>query len=58
MRDPPTVDIDGAINAIERVRQPTDAVSKEEGTIRRGSVSVPLAQLRQLLRQHWIGRTK
>ena len=32
------IDIDETLNAIDRVRQPSDAVSKEEGTIRRGCV--------------------
>ncbi|KAI5781416.1 Cullin repeat-like-containing domain protein [Geopyxis carbonaria] len=36
--------IDDTINAIDRIRQPTDAVSREEGTIRRGPQKVGLSE--------------
>ncbi|CCX30862.1 Cullin repeat-like-containing domain protein [Pyronema domesticum] len=36
--------IDSTISAIERVQKPTDAVSQEEGTIRRGPEKVGLSQ--------------
>lgn len=32
-------DIDDAISAIDRIRQPADVVSQEEGVIRRGWVT-------------------
>ncbi|CAZ83910.1 unnamed protein product [Tuber melanosporum] len=43
--------IDEAISAIDRVRQPTDAVSKEEGTIRQGPSKTGLTEYLASLRR-------